>query len=249
MNGFGYTKDGRTNMNTFINKLSVVIITKNEEGVIADTIKSAQFADEVLVLDSGSTDNTVQIAKELGARVELQEWLGFGKQKNKAVELASNDWVFVLDSDERITPELQIEILQELQDPQFTGYFIARLNKFFGKYIKHCGLYPDYTIRLFNRKFGSFNEVEVHESVQLDKAGYLQNHMLHLAYNTIEEFISKQNRYSSLNHKKQSIFKSILNPYWTFFKIYFFKKGFLEGWHGFIIAKLYAQYTFWKYIK
>lgn len=249
MNGFGYTKDGKINMSISINKLSVVIITKNEQDFIADAIRSAHFADEVVVLDSGSTDNTLSIVKELGARVEYHEWLGFGKQKNKVVELASNDWVFVLDSDERITKELQNEILQVLKTPQHNGYFVARLNSFFGKQIKQCGLYPDNSIRLFNRKFGAFNEVEVHESVQIDNPGYLKNHMLHLAYDTIEEFIAKQNRYSSLNHKKRSLFKAIVNPYWTFFKIYFLKKGFLEGWHGFIIAKLYAQYTFWKYIK
>jgi glycosyltransferase involved in cell wall biosynthesis len=249
MNGFGCTKDGRINMNTSTNKLSIVIITKNEEKVIADAIKSASFANEVLVLDSGSTDKTIEIAKELGARVEQSEWLGFGKQKNKAVNLAKNDWVFVLDSDERITQELQEEILKELQTPKSKGYFVPRLNRFFGKDIKTCGLYPDHTIRLFNRKFGSFNDVEVHESVQLDNPGYLENHMNHLAYDTIEEFISKQNRYSSLHHKKRDILKAITSPYWTFFKLYILKKGFLDGWHGFVISKLYAQYTFWKYIK
>ncbi len=249
MNGFGYTKDGRINMNTSINKLSIVIITKNEEAVIADAVRSASFADEVVVLDSGSSDKTVAIAKELGARVEQSEWLGFGKQKNLAVSLAKNDWVFVLDSDERITKELQEEIVQELQSPKAYGYFVPRLNRFFGKDIKTCGLYPDYTIRLFNRNFGAFNDVEVHESVQLDNPGYLKNHMIHLAYDSIEEFIDKQNRYSSLNHKKRSIVKAIINPCWTFFKLYVLKKGFLDGWHGFIISRLYAQYTFWKYIK
>lgn len=249
MSGFGCTKDGRINMNTSTNNLSIVIITKNEEKVICNAIKSALFADEVLILDSGSTDNTVSIAQELGAKVETHQWLGFGKQKNLAVSLAKNDWVFVLDSDERITKELQDEILQELQNPKANGYFIARLNRFFGKDIKTCGLYPDHTIRLFNRKFGSFTEVEVHESVQLNNPSYLQNHMVHLAYDTIEEFISKQNRYSSLNHKKRDLFKAIINPYWTFFKLYILKKGFLDGWHGFVISKLYAQYTFWKYVK
>jgi len=110
------------------NKLSIVIITKNEEKFITDAVNSSIFADEVLVLDSESTDKTCNIAKEIGARVEQQAWLGFGAQKNKAVELADNDWVFVLDADERITPELRDEIISTLKNPQFDGYRIARLN-------------------------------------------------------------------------------------------------------------------------
>jgi len=236
-------------MNTSINKLSVVIITKNEEKVITDAIKSSLFANEVLVLDSGSTDETINIAKNLGVKVLHQEWLGFGKQKQKAVELASNDWVFVLDSDERISNELQQEIVQVLNNPKNDGYFVPRLNNFFGKDIKTCGLYPDYTIRLFNRKKGKFSEVEVHESVQLSNPGYLKSNIIHSAYDSIEEFITKQNRYSTLNHKKRNMIKAIINPYWTFFKLFILKRGFLDGWHGFVISKLYAQYTFWKYIK
>ncbi len=236
-------------MNISTNKLSVVIITKNEQSVIADAIKSSLFADEVLILDSGSTDDTLNIAKQLGATVMHQEWLGFGKQKQKSVELASHDWVFVLDSDERISKELQFEILQELQNPKYDGYFVPRLNNFFGKDIKTCGLYPDYTIRLFNRKKGKFSELEVHESVQITNTTHLKNDIIHLAYDSIEEFITKQNRYSSLNHKKKNIAKAIINPYWTFLKLYVLKRGFMDGWHGFVIAKLYAQYTFWKYIK
>ena len=231
-------------------KLSVVIITKNEEKFIGDAIKSASFANEVLILDSGSSDNTCKIAEELGASIYSHEWLGFGPQKNRAVELAKNDWVFVLDSDERITIELKEEILKILNNPSNDGYFVARLNNFFGKNIKTCGLYPDYSIRLFNRTKAKFNNVNVHESVQLkSNIGYLKNHMIHLAYDNIEEFIQKQNRYSTLNHKKKSILKAIINPYWTFFKLFILKRGFLDGWHGFVISKLYAQYTFWKYIK
>jgi len=236
-------------MNISINKLSIVIIAKNEQKVISDAIQSCLFADEVLLLDSGSTDETVNIAKKHGAKVLYQEWLGFGKQKQKAVELASNDWVFVLDSDERISEDLQKEILEELINPKFDGYFVPRLNNFFGKNIKTCGLYPDFTIRLFNRNKGKFSEVEVHESIQVTNTTHLQNDIIHLAYDSIEEFITKQNRYSTLNHKKRNIIKAIINPYWTFFKLFILKRGFLDGWYGFIISKLYAQYTFWKYIK
>ena len=232
------------------NKLSIVIITKNEEKFIFDALKSAVFADEVVILDSGSEDQTCNIAKKIGARVEQQSWLGFGAQKNKAVELADNDWVFVLDADERITPELRDEIIFTLKNPQFDGYRIARLNNFFGKYIKTCGLYPDYSIRLFNRNKGKFNDVAVHESVQMSgSVSTLNNHMIHLAYETIDEFRTKQKKYAALSHKKKNRFKALISPPWTFFKIYFIKLGLLDGWHGFVIAKLYAQYTFWKYTK
>ena len=122
------------------NLISVVIITKNEERFIEQSIKSAHFANEVIVLDCGSTDDTCIIARNLGARVEHQDWLGFGAQKNKAIELAKNDWIFVLDADERITSELSIEIQETIESPVYDGLLISRLNNFFGKYIKTCGL-------------------------------------------------------------------------------------------------------------
>jgi glycosyltransferase involved in cell wall biosynthesis len=233
-----------------MHKLSVVIITYNEEAYIKEAITSAKFADEVLVLDSFSTDKTCKIAESLGAKVLQQKWLGFGAQKNKAISLAKNNWVFVLDSDERIPFILQEEVTMILKDPLSEAYWVPRLNNFWGRTIKTCGLYPDYTIRLFNKNKALFNEVEVHESVQLkSKAGYLKNAMVHLAYASIDEFISKQNKYSTLHHKKKNMCKAIVNPTWTFFKLYILKKGFLDGWDGYIIAKLYAQYTFWKYVK
>ena len=232
------------------NPLSVVIITKNEEDFIEEAIKSAQFAEEVVVVDSFSVDKTCEIAKKLGARVIQQEWLGFGAQKNLAVSLASNEWVFVLDSDERITSDLQIELTNVLKSPLSDGYLVPRLNRFFGKNIKTCGLYPDYSLRLFKKNKGKFNDVEVHESVQIDgKVSKLKNHMVHLAYDNVDEFINKQKYYSDLSNKKKNLLKAILSPCWTFFKIYILRRGFIDGWHGFIIAKVYAKYTFWKYIK
>ena len=232
------------------NQLSVVIISKNEEKFIADAVKSALFADEVLVLDSGSIDSTCAVAQQLGAKVLHQDWLGFGAQKNKAVNLAKNNWVFVLDSDERITAKLQSEILSTLQEPTADGYHTARLNNFFGKDIRYCGLYPDYSIRLFNRQKGKFNDVTVHESVQiLGATAKLKNHMLHLAFNTVSEFTDKQRKYAELSQKKKNLIKAFFSPIWTFLKIYIFRLGFVEGWRGFVIAKVYAQYTFWKYCK
>ena len=232
------------------NSLSVVIITKNEEDFIGEAVKSAQFANEVIVLDSYSDDRTCEIAKKFGAKVFQKEWQGFGLQKNLAVSLASNDWVFVLDSDERITPQLKNEIVSTLKAPLFDGYKIARLNCFFGKNIKTCGLYPDYSIRLFNRFKGKFNNVPVHESVKVNgEVSKLKNHMLHLAYENVEEFIKKQKLYAELSEKKKSLLKAIFAPCWTFIKLYLIKLGFLDGKHGFLISKIYAKYTFWKYSK
>jgi len=229
-------------------KLSIVILTLNSQRYLKKVLHSCKFADEVLIIDSGSQDSTLKITKTFkNTKLIHQEWLGFGKQKQAGIEACKNDWVFVLDSDEIITDELKDEILS--LDFTCKAYFAPRLNYFFGKPIKYCGLYPDATLRLFDRKYAKFSEDEVHEKVLTkEKTAILKNHMLHFAYENIEEFITKQNRYSSLNKKNKPL-KALFSPYWTFFKIYFLRLGFLEGWRGFLIAKLYAQYTFWKYIK
>ena len=229
--------------------LSVVILTYNSEKYLEEVLHSASFADEVLILDSGSTDRTLQIAKEAGSRIEHQEWLGFGRQKQRAVNLARYDWVYVLDSDEVISPDLRDEILQTLENPEFTAYTVPRLNYFFGKPIRHGGLYPDATLRLFDRREAHFTEDEVHEKVVTDQGiGSLHHPMIHYAYDSVEEFIAKQNRYSTLGAKPNR-FKALSNPLWTFLRMYVIKQGFRDGWHGYLIARLYAQYTFWKYAK
>ena len=231
-------------------KLSIVIITKNAARVVGGALASADFADETLVLDSGSNDDTCEIATSHGARVVRHDWLGFGAQKNKAVSLATHDWVFVLDADERISPALREEILQTLCAPKFDAYAAPRLNNFFGKTIKTCGMYPDYSIRFFNRKRAQFNSAPVHERVEVSgRAGKLRAPMIHLAYETVAQFVEKQNRYAQLSAKKRSVMKALFSPGWTFFKMYVLQRGFVDGWRGFVIAKLYAQYTFWKYIQ
>lgn len=233
------------------NKISVTVLTKNSSKYLTKCLHSVSKFDEIVVLDNGSTDNTIEIAKSfVNVKVYESPFIGFGPLKNLAVSYASNDWIFSLDSDELVTKELFDELNNLKFDNNFYGYFVPRLNNFFGKEIKTCGLYPDCTIRLFDRTKAQFSNVQVHESVQLkSNIGYLKSDIYHHAYSTIEEFIAKQNRYSTLNHKKKSVLKAIINPYWTFFKLYFLKLGFLDGWHGFIISKLYSQYTFWKYIK
>nr|WP_314903104.1 glycosyltransferase family 2 protein [uncultured Campylobacter sp.] len=253
--------------------LSVVILTLNSEKYLAEVLKSCEFADEVVVVDSGSQDATEQICSGFkNVKFHKQKWLGFSAQKQLGVDLARNRWVFVLDSDEVILEPLRDEILQVLQRPEFYAYEVARANIFFGKEVRTMGLYPDCTVRLFDKTRAEFDGREIHEKVVLKSAaktdeqtpagganlttaknqiGRLKNHFKHYAYDSIEQFIAKQNRYSSLGAKgaKSSKFKAILNPAWTFFKLFFLKGGWREGWRGYVIARLYAQYTFWKYIK
>ena len=233
--------------------LSVVILTFNSEKYLKEVLERAKFADEIIVVDSGSKDNTRQICDGFNnVKFHEQAWLGFGAQKQKGVDLAKNEWVFVLDSDEVITDELKNEIISTLKEPKFMAYNVARLNFFFGKAIKNMGLYPDYTVRLFNKIFAKFDGRAVHEKVVLNddsqRFGALKNHFLHYAYESIEQFIAKQNRYSSMGAKR-NLLRALTSPAWTFFKLYVLKGGFKEGFTGYIIARLYAQYTFWKYIK
>ena len=230
--------------------LSVVILTFNSAKYLREVLKSASFADEIIVLDSGSSDQSEQIAKSFeNVKFIKHEWLGFGAMKKFGVNLAKNEWIFVLDSDEIITKSLQDELINTLKNPAFKAYKVARLNYFFGAPLRHLGLYPDYTIRFFNKNYANFNEDNVHERVITKcEIGTLKEHFLHYAYENVEQFISKQNRYSSLNAKK-SRFKALFSPAWTFVKLYVIKLGFMDGWRGFVVAKLYAQYTFWKYIK
>ena len=232
------------------NLLSVVIISKNEENFISEAIDSASFADEVLVVDSGSSDNTCNLALDRHAKVIYQKWLGYGPQKNFAIESAKNNWVFVLDADERITNDLQKEVKEVLLNPDAKAYYVARLNYFFGKAIKSCGLYPDYSIRLFDRRYAKFNDAPVHESVETKhKKFHLKNHMLHFSFHSIKEFETKQKQYAKLSVKKKNMFKAFTSPIWVFFKIFFLRLGFLDGWRGFMIALIYSKYTFWKYFK
>ncbi len=231
-------------------KLSIVILTKNSQKYLKEVLKSASFADETVVVDNGSTDNTLKIAKEFDTKIVIQnKWLGFGSQKQLGIDNTNNSWVFILDSDEIITKKLQQEILSTIQNPKFDGYKVARLNYFFGKPLRYGGLYPDYTVRLFNKNRAYMSSDRVHERVIVKGDIYkLKNHMIHYAYDSVEQFISKQNHYSTLGAKPNKI-KAIFNPLWSFIRMYIIKLGFLDGWHGYIVARLYAQYTLWKYIK
>jgi glycosyltransferase involved in cell wall biosynthesis len=241
-----------------MSSLSVTVITLNEEAHLVPCLESASFADEIVVLDSNSTDATVALARQFTDRVLTVPWEGFGKTKNRAIEAASGSWIFVLDADERITPALQQEIVQIVQaDGPLDGYRVPRRNHFCGRLIKYLGWYPDYSIRLFRKSKARFVEREVHESVEVQgRVGTLQQPMLHYTYKSISDFVLRMDRYSTLAAqelvwlgKRPLPGELVWRPLLTFLKLYIFKRGFLEGRDGYTLAYLYSTYNFLKYYK
>jgi glycosyltransferase involved in cell wall biosynthesis len=239
-------------------KLSVIIITKNEAAHIGDCIDSVGFADEIIVVDSGSTDGTRDIAEGKGAKVSLTaDWPGFGPQKNRALDLAGGEWVLSIDADERVTPELAQAILQELDQPRAEAYKMARLSNFGGRWIRHSGWWPDHVLRLFKRGTARFKDVAVHESVlPRSEPLILEGHFLHYPYADLETFIAKINLYSSeaaaMMHargKRTSVLGATGHAIWTFVRIYLIRRGFLDGKEGFILATMGAAGSFFRYNK
>ncbi|MBF6615826.1 MAG: glycosyltransferase family 2 protein [Candidimonas sp.] len=238
--------------------LSVIIITKDEAGHIADCIDSVSFADEIIVVDSGSQDGTREIAAARGARVSLAaDWPGFGRQKNRALDLATCEWVLSIDADERVTPELAQEIQQVIAAPSADAYKIARLSNFGGRWIRHSGWWPDHVLRLFRRGTARFKDVPVHESVQTTApVALLHGHFLHYPYANLETFIAKINHYSSeaaaamhARGKQTSVMGATGHAVWTFIRIYLIRRGFLDGREGFILAGMAAAGSFFRYNK
>ncbi len=238
--------------------LSVIIISKNEARNIGPCLDSVAFADEIIVLDSGSTDDTCSIARAKGAKVsQTSDWPGFGPQKNRALDLATGEWVLSIDADERVTPELAQAIRNELQNPRAQAYKIARLSNFCGRWIRHSGWWPDHVLRLFKRGAARFSDAAVHESVQSEyPAVVLDGHFLHYPYADMESLIAKMNRYSTdaaaLMHargKKASAPAAAGHAAWTFIRIYIFRRGFLDGKEGFILAVTGAAGSFFRYSK
>lgn len=238
-------------------KISITIITLNEEQNVRTCLESVRWADEILVSDSGSGDKTVEICKEYGAKVFNDEWLGFGKQKNLIAGRARNNWILNIDADERITSDLRKEIEDVFNNGGCDGYNIPRKNFFGDKWIKHCGWYPDYNLRLYKKDKAQFNERNVHEAVQVDgKIGCLKNPLEHHTYKDVSDYLKRMDRYSTLaaeemskNGKSAGLSDLIFRPCFTFFKMFFLQKGFLEGYNGIILSGLYAAYTFSKYAK
>lgn len=240
--------------------LSVVIITLNEETNLARTLASVAWADEIIVLDSGSADGTRQVAESFHAKFFCEAWQGFAAQKNSALQKATGDWILSLDADEEVEPALAQEIKRTLAaSPSATGFWIPRKNFFLGRWIRHGGFYPDSKLRLFRRGAGSFEDRLVHEDLRVQgQTGALKNHLLHHAYPTLDSYLEHMNRYSSLvaqmvtarnGRAGFSFVDIVIRPRLTFFYNYFLRAGFLDGREGLLLHLYHAGYVSWKYAK
>jgi glycosyltransferase involved in cell wall biosynthesis len=244
-------------------RLSVCVITHNEEANIRRTLASVKdFADEMIVVDSGSTDRTVAVAHELGAKVFTEPWKGFAAQKNSAMAKATGDWILSLDADEEVSPELAATIKallkSEKPSPEFDGYEMPRRNLYLNRWIKRSGYYPDRKLRLVRRGMGEFENRAVHESMHLKgKVGRLDGDLFHHAYPTLESYIEHANRYSSLGGEMVasegpvgfSLGNILLRPLVAFIYRYFFRLGFLDGREGLLVHLNHAAYVSWKFSK
>lgn len=236
-------------------KISIVLITLNEESNIGRCLNSVQWADEIVVYDSGSVDQTIEIAKNRGAVVVSGPWLGFGPTKRKATEFTKNDWILSIDADEEVPAELSAEICALPLDNE-TVYSVPRLSYFLNRWIRHGGWYPDYQARLFNKSKYNWNQEVVHEKIEAKSQGYLVNHLNHYVFKNIEHQIQTNNKYSSLLAKKMfargqkfSWFHFLTKPVVKFLECYFLKLGFLDGWAGYVIARGAAYSVFLKWSK
>lgn len=245
------------------NTLSVVLITLNEALNLPCTLRSVNWAQEIIVVDSGSTDDTVGIARAAGARVVEEGWKGFAAQKNFAIEKAGCDWVLSLDADEEVSPELAREIQAlMLAEPPFSAYRIPRLNHFLGRPLRHGGYWPDPKLRLFRRGTSRFSERAVHETMEFaGPTGQLKSPLLHHCYPTLDDYVEHMNRYSTLSARMLVdqgraphsvaglLLHSMVNPAATFVYNYFFRLGFLDGTAGLLQHLNHAVYIHWKYAK
>jgi glycosyltransferase involved in cell wall biosynthesis len=239
-------------------KITATIITLNEERNVARAIESLRCADEILIVDSGSADRTVEVAHNLGARVIEANWRGYSAQKNWAAEQASYDWVLSLDADEALSEALDSEILAlKKAGPRCDAYTMPRLARYLGRWILHSGWYPDRKIRLYHRARAHFVGDFVHESVELEgHAGRLENNLLHFTCDSLVEHVKTVDRYTTLaaqelaaRRVKIPYWRLLADPPWTFLKTFFFERGFLDGPEGLMIANMAAFYSFLKYSK
>lgn len=235
--------------------LSVVIITLNAERYIENCIISAlMISDDIIILDSGSTDQTESIIKKYPVKFIYTEWKGYGNTKNYGNSLAKNDWILSLDSDEEISEDLQKAITDLPENPPVPAFKLMRLNNYCGQWIKHGAWHPEYRVRLFNRKFAEWNRSDVHEDMILksgQKPGIIKQAILHYSMSSLEEHKAKTDKYAKLWAKSKNgnvnPLKLFLSPVFKFIKDYVLRQGFLDGKNGFIIARENARYTWLKY--
>ena len=239
--------------------LSAILITHNEALNLPDCLASLQgWVDEIVIVDNGSTDDTLTIAERHGARiVRVADWPGFGPQKNRALDVAQCDWVLSIDADERVSPELAIEIQQAVQQDAACAYNLPRLSWYCGRLMRHSGWYPDPVLRLFKRGHARFTDDLVHERlVAQDPERTLRGHVLHYSFMNFSQVLTKVDRYSTASaqqmHQKgrrAHFIEAPMRGLWAFFRTYVLKAGFLDGPQGFALAVSNAQGTYYRYLK
>jgi glycosyltransferase involved in cell wall biosynthesis len=237
--------------------LSVAIIARNAASQLEGCLASVTFAEEVVVVDSGSTDGTIELARRHGARVIAKEWLGFGPQKQFAVEAASHDWVLCLDADESLSEGLRDSIIAELKAPRGFVYAMPRCNRFLGRWLRHGEGYPDWSVRLFHRKHARWSNDAVHEKVvTTNPILRLRGDLLHDSAETLEKYLDKQNRYTSLQAellrdagRRANLLHLLFSPSLRFVKFYLLRLGFLDGVAGLVHIAIGCMNTFNKYAK
>ena len=237
--------------------LSAVLITLNAASQLEPCLRSLAFCDEIVLVDSGSSDDTVYLGEKYGARVIRSEWLGFGPQKQFAVSQAKNDWVLCIDADERVSDDLRSSITTALAAPPAMAYRFPRCNRFMGRYLRHGEGYPDWSLRLFHRTHARWSDDAVHEKVlTAEVVGDLYGDLLHDSAESLDSYLSKQNRYTTLaaqealvNGKHASTVKLLLSPAIRFIKFYFLRLGFLDGLPGLVHILIGCGNSFAKYAK
>jgi glycosyltransferase involved in cell wall biosynthesis len=239
--------------------LSVIILTKDEETMIRRCLESVAWADEIVVVDSGSADRTTEICREFGAKVQVTaDWPGFGPQKNRALEQASADWILSLDADEWLPAALQAEIRSSIAAPgPHAAFRMPRLSSYCGRYMRHSGWWPDLVPRLFRRGRANFSDDLVHEKLVVNGTiGTLSNPILHESFVNFEEVLDKVNRYSSAGAqmmiargRKGSLLSALAHGFWAFVRTYALKAGFLDGREGFMLAVSNAEGVYYRYVK
>jgi glycosyltransferase involved in cell wall biosynthesis len=243
--------------------LSVAMIARNEEKNLPRTLEAVRWADEIVIVDSGSVDRTPEIARSFGAKHSFnRDFRGHPEQKTISIGKCTSDWILLLDADEVVSPELAEEIRQTIRNPKYEAYWVPRLNLFLGRWIRHGGFYPDHKLRLFKRGSAQMEtNVGPHGTPQYDgPKGTLKHDLIHYAYPSFEQYLSHMNDYSSENvdvmvqrGKARSVLGftrlALLNPVATFVKNYFFRLGFLDGLEGLVYHLNHSVYIHWKYVK
>lgn len=238
-------------------RLSAIIITKNEARNVAECLDTLSFCDERIVVDSGSTDDTVRLAEMKGARVTTHPWAGFGPQKEFARSLAQGDWVLSIDADERVTPALAAQIREAIASELANGFEMPRQSRFCGRVMRHSGWFPDYVLRLFRRDKARFSDSMVHETVICDgPVARLTEPLQHSPVLRVEDALSRMDRYSTIGAESlvasgRSVWfmSGILHALWTFLRTYILRRGILDGREGFLLAVLNAEGAYYKYMK